>query len=315
MSSTIKFGNQGASCGNRTDPASRPFGQRFTIGTRRRPPLLPVDLYSDNVAPAAPEILAALARVNAGPAQPYGRDPESKAMKTAFSDLFGCEVWVMPVSTRTAANSIALSALTPPYGTILCSDTAHIQTSECGATELFSGGAKLTHVPAESGRMTADALNEGYPEGRQGPAAPVPTSGGKSDYRHRARHCVSGRRNRPDRRAGQVWSKMRYSAAQLNAYIEDELWLRLAAQANMAAKRLSEGLGQVPGIRMIETVEINQLFIEMPYEVIAGLEADGIGLGRRDEGVRMVTAWCTTTEEIAHVVKRARFHGGAARGP
>ena len=108
---------------------------------------------------------------------------------------------------------------------------------------------------------------------------------------------------------------MRYSAAQLNAYIENGLWLRLAAQANIAAKRLSEGLGQVPGIRMIETVEINQLFIEMPHEVIAGLEADGIGLGRREEGVRMVTAWCTTTEEVAHVVKRAQFHGGAARGP
>ena len=54
------------------------------------------------------------------------------------------------------------------------------------------------------------------------------------------------------------------------------------------AKRLSEGLGQVQGVRMIETVEINQLFLEMPEKkVIAGLEADGIGLGRRDEGVRM----------------------------
>ena len=36
------------------------------------PPLLPINLYSDNVAVAAPEIMAALARVNAGPAQPYG---------------------------------------------------------------------------------------------------------------------------------------------------------------------------------------------------------------------------------------------------
>ncbi len=117
------------------------------------------------------------------------------------------------------------------------------------------------------------------------------------------------------RRAGQVWSKMRYAAAQLNAYIEDGLWLWLAAQANAMAKRLSEGLGQVPGVRMIEMVEINQLFIEMPDKVIAGLEADGIGLGRRDEGVRMVTAWCTTAEEVDHVVGRVRIHsaGGASR--
>ena len=61
---------------------------------------------------AAPEIMAALARVNAGPAQPYGQDAETHAMKIAFSDLFGTEVWVMPVSTGTAANAIALSALT-----------------------------------------------------------------------------------------------------------------------------------------------------------------------------------------------------------
>ena len=70
--------------------------------------------------------------------------------------------------------------------------------------------------------------------------------------------------------------------------------------------------GQVPGVRMIETVEINQLFIEMPERVIAGLEADGIGLGRRDGGVRMVTAWSTTNEEVDHVVARAKAHGARA---
>ena len=124
------------------------------------PPLLPINLYSDNVAVAAPEIMAALARVNAGPAQPYGQDAETHAMKIAFSDLFGTEVWVMPVSTGTAANAIALSALTPPFGTILCSDVAHVETSECGATEMFSGGAKLTRVPSKAGQMSADVLDE-----------------------------------------------------------------------------------------------------------------------------------------------------------
>ena len=53
------------------------------------PPLLPVNFYSDNVAPAAPEIMAALARVNTGPAQPYGQDRESKPMKSAFADPSG----------------------------------------------------------------------------------------------------------------------------------------------------------------------------------------------------------------------------------
>src|SRR3954452_22421095 len=111
------------------------------------PPLVPINLYSDNVALAAPEIMAALARVNVGPAQPYGQDAETHAMKIAFSDLFGTGGGVMPVSTGTAANAMPLAALTPPFGTILCSDIAHVETSECGATELFSGGAKITRVP------------------------------------------------------------------------------------------------------------------------------------------------------------------------
>ena len=68
-------------------------------------------------------------------------------MKITFSDLFGTEVFGDAGSDR-PANAIALSALTPPFGTILCSDVAHIETSECGATEMFSGGAKLTRVPA-----------------------------------------------------------------------------------------------------------------------------------------------------------------------
>jgi threonine aldolase len=348
------------------------------------PPLFPINLYSDNVAVAAPEIMAALARVNAGPAQPYGQDAETHAMKIAFSDLFGTEVWVMPVSTGTAANAIALSALTPPFGTILCSDVAHVETSECGATEMFSGGAKLTRVPSKAGQMSADVLDEVIRKAGKGlqhrsqPAAVNLTIGTERGTaypvndiariaevakKHGLHFHIDGARLANAlialgtsarsvttdlgvdvlsfgatkngtlnteaivvfrkqiaeelryrlRRAGQVWSKMRYSAAQLNAYIEAGLWLRLATQANTAAKRLSEGLSQVPGIRMIERVEMNLLFMQMPEKIIAGLEADGIGLGRRDEGVRMVTAWSTTTEEVDHVVHRAKLHASKVR--
>jgi threonine aldolase len=110
------------------------------------------------------------------------------------------------------------------------------------------------------------------------------------------------------RRAGQVWSKMRYGAAQLIAYVEDGLWLRHAAQANAMAQRLAKGLVPIPGVRLLEPVEINILFVDMAERIIAGLEADGIGLGRRDPGVRLVTAWSTTAEQIDHVLERARAH-------
>jgi len=345
--------------------------------------MLPINLYSDNVAPAAPEIMAALARVNVGPATPYGQDPESKAMKAAFSDLFGTEVWVFPVSTGTAANAIALSAMTPPYGTVVCSAISHIETSECGATELFSGGAKLTHVPQISGRMTAEALDEVISKAGKGlqhrsqPAAvnlTISTERGtvypvkeiariaEVTKKHGLKFHMDGARManalvalgasaksvttdlgvdvlsfgatkngalnteaivvfRKEiaeemryriRRAGQVWSKMRYSSAQLAAYIENGLWLRLARQANDAAARLAAGLTSIPGVTTLDPVEINQLFLAMPEKVIAGLEADGIGLGRRDGGVRMVTAWSSTPEEMDHVIARARVHGARA---
>ena len=42
------------------------------------------------------------------------------------------------------------------------------------------------------------------------------------------------------RRAGLVWSKMRFASAQLMAYVEDDLWLRLAAQANAAASQYAK---------------------------------------------------------------------------
>ena len=38
-------------------------------------------------------------------------------------------------------------SICPSYGTVLCHAEAHIHTDECGAPELFSGGARLTGLP------------------------------------------------------------------------------------------------------------------------------------------------------------------------
>ena len=68
-----------------------------------------------------------------------------------LSELFKIDLKVMYVSSGTAANSIALSAICPPYGGILCSNTAHIGGDECGAPEFFTGGAKLIPIPSNNG--------------------------------------------------------------------------------------------------------------------------------------------------------------------
>src|SRR6266699_2611665 len=52
------------------------------------------------------------------------------------------------------------------------------------------------------------------------------------------------------RRAGQVWSKMRFAAAQLLAYVEDGLWLKLAQASNAVAARIDAGLRGLAGVEI-----------------------------------------------------------------
>src|SRR6266699_22667 len=83
------------------------------------------------------------------------------------------------------------------------------------------------------------------------------------------------------RRAGQVWSKMRFASAQLMAYVENGLWLRLAAASNAAAARIAAGIEGMPGPRLVAPVEANELFLELPSETMDALERDGFQFYRR----------------------------------
>jgi threonine aldolase len=113
---------------------------------------------SDNTAAASPEILAALAAANHGPARAYGDDAWTTRLDAAFGALFDHEVRVFPVATGTAANSLALATLVPPWGAILAHEGAHVVRDECGAPEFMSGGARLLLVPGADGKLTPAAL-------------------------------------------------------------------------------------------------------------------------------------------------------------
>ncbi len=117
-----------------------------------------MNFMSDNAAGAAPEILAALARVNDGVAAGYGGDDVTARVTEKLSALFEKKVAVFPVATGTAANSLALSTLTPHYGAVFCHEGAHIHVDECGAPEFFSGGAKLVPLKGAHGKLTPDAI-------------------------------------------------------------------------------------------------------------------------------------------------------------
>src|SRR4051812_43075550 len=98
--------------------------------------------FSDNAAAACPEVMAALAEANTLDTA-YDGDRWSARLDAAFSELFETEVAALWVATGTAANALALAALCPPYGSIVCHRDAHIQNDECGAPEFYTHGAKL----------------------------------------------------------------------------------------------------------------------------------------------------------------------------
>jgi threonine aldolase len=113
--------------------------------------------FSDNAAAACPEALAALAEANRLETA-YDGDPWSKRLNAAFSALFEREVEALWVSTGTAANALALAALCPPHGGIICHRDAHIQNDECGAPEFYTGGAKLLLAEGEGAKLTPETV-------------------------------------------------------------------------------------------------------------------------------------------------------------
>jgi threonine aldolase len=76
-------------------------------------------------------------------------------------------------------------------------------------------------------------------------------------------------------RGGHLLSKLRFVSAQLEAYLADGLWLRLAGQANAMAGRLSEGLAVVPGVELLHPVEGNEIFCRLPAALAEGLASRG----------------------------------------
>jgi threonine aldolase len=114
---------------------------------------------SDNVSPVCPPILAAIQAANAGPTGSYGSDPFTERLTGVAAKLFEKDVLIYPVATGTAANALALSQISPPFGGIYCHGGAHIVTDECGAPEFYTGGAKLLGLPSPTGKIGPQALN------------------------------------------------------------------------------------------------------------------------------------------------------------
>jgi threonine aldolase len=313
--------------------------------------------FSDNAAAAHPAVLDALTQANRLDTA-YDGDQWSKRLDGAFSDLFETDVRALWISTGTAANCLALAALCPPHGGVICHSEAHINVDECGAPEFFTHGAKLLLVKGEGAKLTPDAVaavagairddvhqvqpralsitnateyglvytpNEvcalGVVAKRRGlgfhmdgarfanAVASLGCSPADMTWRAgvdalsfgfvkngglSAEALIFFKAELADdtlyrrKRAGHLFSKGRYLAAQILAMLEGGLWLDNARAANRGAALLAQAAGD----RLVHPVQANEVFLRVTSDEAARLRA--LGFDFYDWGVgeaRLVVSW------------------------
>lgn len=112
------------------------------------------------------------------------------------------------------------------------------------------------------------------------------------------------------KRGGHLFSKMRFLSAQMEAYLTDGLWLRLAAHSNRMADLLAEGINAIDGARVTNTVGANMLFPEITLAQHKRLQAAGAGYytmsefdpdGADDQVIklRLVASFRTTDDDVS----------------
>src|SRR6202453_190431 len=338
---------------------------------------------SDNVTPVCAPIMAAINAANTGLLPSYGADEFTERLQRAASAVFEREVSIYPVATGTAANALALAQLSPPFGGIYCHEGAHIVTDECGAPELFTGGAKLLGLPSPSGKIGPDAIDASVALANDmgvhhvKPSAVSVTQATElgtvyalgeleavtaAAKRHGLAVHMDGARfanalvhlgcspaeatwkagidvlsfgaskngalaaeavvffdprraedfERRRKQAGHLWSKLRYLSCQLVAYLENDLWLQNARQANAMAARLAEGLAKVAGSKLLQPVQANELFVVVPERLIGALESEGFQFYRwpwlevpDGAAIRLVTSYATSPADVDDFVQAA----------
>ena len=113
---------------------------------------------SDNAAAVHPRVWAAMMAADRAD-MPYDGDALSRELDGAFAALFGRECTVLWVATGTAANCLALAAMVPPHGGVICHHEAHIETDECGAPGFYTYGAKLMLADGEGAKIAPEAID------------------------------------------------------------------------------------------------------------------------------------------------------------
>lgn len=342
---------------------------------------------SDNHAGAHPTVLSALTGATGGHVNAYGDDPLTEAAVTLIREHLGApDAEVALVMNGTGANVLGLATVCRPWESVICAESAHINTDECGAPERMAG-VKLVPVATPDGKLTpelvrshlhgfgfehaaqprvisisqatefgtvyapaevraladlahahgmllhmdgarisnaAAGLGVGLGEASVGSGVDVLSLGLTKNGAVLAEAVVlaGDAPRRPLGQAaeeaspleygrkglGQLYSKMRFAAAQFQAMLGGTLWRECAQNANAMATRLAEG-ARASGVEVAFPVQANEVFAWLPAEVVPGLVArfhfytwDETPDARGRLLVRWVCAWDTTAEDVDALV-------------
>lgn len=313
--------------------------------------------------------------MNEGHVPSYGHDVHTERAKEKLRAYFGDDAEIFFVFSGTGANVLSLQSCTSPFNAVICADTAHIYTSECGAPEKHTG-CKLLPVHSDDGKIDRDgiALHLRYFGDDHSVQPSVVSITQATEYgtvytpgeieviasfahEHGLKLHMDGARianaaaslgvslreitrdagvdvlsfggtkngmiageaviffdkklaeNFPYRRMQgmQLSSKMRFIAAQFDALFTDDLWIRSASHANRLASILGEGIAALPGCKLTQKVQANEVFATLPREHIAKMQ-EACYFSVWDEPIseaRFVASFDTTEQDIEEFLSAA----------
>lgn len=335
---------------------------------------------SDNYSGVCVEVMQAIQAVNVDHVAAYGNDVYTERAVHLLKQTFGENSVPFFVSNGTSANILGLKAITRSYQSIVCTDSAHIQSHEVGAA-MNAIGCALVPVANVQGKMTAAALEDAYQKsifwGRHSNKPAVVSITQSTEYgtvytlqeiveisaickKHNlllhmdgcrlsnaAAHLqvslkalttdlgvdvlsFGGTKNgllfgeviiflQPhlakdfeyiQKQGLQLTSKMRFLSAQFIPYLEDNIWLRNAKQANDACSFLADQLSQQAGVSFAYPVETNHIFAYLPKEAIEKMQKKFpfYIYNPLSNLVRLVTSFDTTEQEIEEFIRLGFKH-------
>lgn len=327
---------------------------------------------SDNVSGIHPTILDAISKANFGSELPYGFDQWSMQLNSDFSDLFETPVLVIPCTSGTAANCLALSLMVEPINSVFVHESSHIFLDESTAPELFTGGARLSPLSGDDSKIDIASLEQamgtiGAMHSAQPGALSLTQStetgsvysidevtqltktakdrglrthmdGARFANAIAALDCspaeltwkagidalsFGATKNgamaaeavilfKPDlfksapyrqKRSGQLLSKQRFLAAQLLAYLNDDLWLVNARTANQKTRNMATALANIDGVILPEQITTNMMFVKFTDAQVQRLQKhDLAGYVYANGSMRLCCSWASEESDIAKFI-------------